>query len=290
MKYTETKLRGNKQVKVNIRLDDECKNGHQAFAITGTVYEKDGRGRWVDVAGSCVHEDIAEFFPEFKPFIRLHLCDYAGVPMYAVENGFYHLTEGFNNTKPGTPEFAAEYCEYYRITSEQFEALNACPSKVQFALALESLGILAQWKAEADLAIAQIEALTGEKFVNTSTRSQYNRPTKEQIDAENKRIAEGYYTAEGQAEREKAAIAFELAKLQKNRNAKLVIVNREYEVKAEVLRVGGVKALDNCIFYTHSNELAFNWKPYGQIDNAEQIIAQLFLPDGVTAKIAEKRS
>lgn len=71
-------------LKVQIRYDDECGNGHNSFAITGDIHVD---GRWQ--AGGCLHEEIAKAFPEFAPLIKWHLFDSTG-PMYYIANTVYH--------------------------------------------------------------------------------------------------------------------------------------------------------------------------------------------------------
>ena len=90
-KIVTTDIKGNPMY-ISIRLDDQCKNGHQDFAITATIYEK-GKPQTDRnmIAGGCCHEEILKAHPELKIFVDLHLCDYSGAPMYAEENGFYHL-------------------------------------------------------------------------------------------------------------------------------------------------------------------------------------------------------
>ncbi len=39
LRHTATKTVGNEVITVKIRLNDECKNGHQDFSITGDIYE-----------------------------------------------------------------------------------------------------------------------------------------------------------------------------------------------------------------------------------------------------------
>src|SRR6187431_1139451 len=101
IRFKISKTIGKETIYVSIRLNDECKNGHQDFSITGNLYEADKpKIDRYNICGGCIHDEIIKFYPEFKQFIDLHLSDYEGIPMYAVENGFYHLTQGFNNTKP----------------------------------------------------------------------------------------------------------------------------------------------------------------------------------------------
>lgn len=58
------------------------------FSITATVYYVGGGS---SRSGQC-HDAIEEFYPnQYSDFIRLHLSDINGVPMYAVENGYYFL-------------------------------------------------------------------------------------------------------------------------------------------------------------------------------------------------------
>ena len=102
---------------VKISLNDECKNGHQDFAITADIYKAGYRSDRYFLAGGCCHDDIIKYFPEFKIFIDLHLCDFEGSPMYPSANGFYHLKNGFNNTTIQNPSFKKEYCDYYKYDS-----------------------------------------------------------------------------------------------------------------------------------------------------------------------------
>lgn len=54
------------------------------FSITADLYE---HGR--DVAGGCMHDEVAEHFPEFAPYIRWHLTSLDG-PMHYLANAIYH--------------------------------------------------------------------------------------------------------------------------------------------------------------------------------------------------------
>lgn len=180
---------------IKIRLNDECKNGHQDFSITGTIYEK-GKAL-IDknmVSGGAIGDKIALNFPKFAIFNRLHLCDYKGIPMHCSANGFYHLKNGFNSKSTGE-EFKNEYCEYYRITPAQFEELKNSENEIQFALKLENLGIFEQWENEANKAIKLLESLTGDEFIIDSTKTNYYKPKTEAIIEEIERQKNGYILA-----------------------------------------------------------------------------------------------
>jgi len=283
---TTTDIEGNPMT-IKIRLNDECKNGHQDFSITGDIYQK-GKPK-IDryyLSGGCIHEDILKVMPELQIFVNLHLCDYEGIPMYAVENGFYHLTNGFNKTKIEDKTFKIEFCEYYRIDAMQFDVLSTSKNQLQYALLLQSLGILAQWKIEANKAIELMENFTGKTFLVDSVKTQYHAPTLEQINEENKKQLEGYYTIEAENEREKSRQGEILKKLADDRDKAIKKHTNEYEVKKAVLLIGGEKALKNCIFYNHSNELSFNWRNYDNISNEliEKIKAEIKLPKGCIIK------
>lgn len=284
LSHTATKVVGNESITVKIRLNDECKNGHQDFSITGDIYEA-GKPRYdrYFIAGGYIHDDIAKHFPEFMPFIRLHLCDYKGIPMHPTANGFYHLRNGFNRTPVTDANFPAEYCEYYRITDAQFNALNKSENELQFALNLRDLGILAQWEEEANKAIKYLEELTGKKFVVDSKKTQLIWPSDEKFKEEEERQKSGYYTEEAKAKREEERKQAEFSAIEKERATVLAKVNLEYDVKTEVLKKGGTRALKNCIFYNHSKTLAFNWRNYDNIPESEvaEIISKLELPEGV---------
>jgi hypothetical protein len=72
---------GNKttgKIYVKIRLDDQCKNGHQDFAITGDIYAGSGKADRNHLTGGCIHEEIVKHFSSFKSFILAVDDDKAG--------------------------------------------------------------------------------------------------------------------------------------------------------------------------------------------------------------------
>jgi len=268
---------------IKIRLNDECKNGHQDFSITGDIYQKDKpkTDRYF-ISGGCIHEEILKAKPELKIFVDLHLCDYKGIPMHASANGFYHLRNGFNKTKPEDSGFRAKYCEYYRISPIQFDALNECHNELQFSLQLQNLGILAQWEQQANKAIKLLEEMTGKQFLVDSKRTQYVAPTPEAIAEEEERQRTGYYTPEAAKQREFDKRDKLLAKLRAELDKQIAKHTLEYEVKTQVLIIGGEKALKNCIFYDSSKTLTFNWLSYDLISDElyNKIASEITLPEG----------
>lgn len=86
LKYHTFQIKHAYSISIDIRLSDDCWNGHADFAITGNFHDYKNGGNCC----GCIHEIILHFFPEFKPFIDLHLCDAKGAPMSAAANGLYH--------------------------------------------------------------------------------------------------------------------------------------------------------------------------------------------------------
>jgi len=286
-----TKDKDGNTMRIKIRLNDECKNGHQDFSITADIWEKGkplSDRYWI--AGGCCHDEILAAHPELKTFVDLHLCDYKGIPMYAVENGFYHLREGFTDSKPGTKDFKNKFCKYYRIGEAQFDVLNLSENKTQYAIHLQNMSILEQWSNQANIAIEQLEQMTSKKFLVDSKRTQFNAPTKEELAEELNRQESGYYTQEAKEERIKSEKEKELADLENEFEIKINKLKTEEIVLKEVLKVGGKEALKNCIYYSHSNTLAFNWKGYDSIPDEllNNIIAKLNLPEGIAIENKRK--
>ena len=149
---------------INIRLDDECNNGHMDFSITGSGWYKNSRTQGANVCG-CVHEEILKFRPDLKIFVALHLSDAHGAPMYAVENGYYH----FINSPLSVFE---NYMRIDYATSKVFLDSNLKISKDKrvFTNLIVELGIDKAWQIDANQGIELLESLTGQTFVDTSRR------------------------------------------------------------------------------------------------------------------------
>lgn len=97
--FNEPGYKKGSRITVEVRFDDNCRNGHQSFAITGHVQEPGARD-WS--TGGCIHEEIAKYFPEFAGLIRWHLMD-TDSPMHYVANAMYHASNRANGYAAGEP-------------------------------------------------------------------------------------------------------------------------------------------------------------------------------------------
>ena len=163
-------------IDIQINLDDDCNNGHPDFSITGTS-TREGWG--------CIHDTILKFRPDFKLFTDLHMSDHNGAPMFAVENGFYFL---WRFTKPHEEQIANTQ-HHLRCSREVVEKLLKHQTKDWFSYVLETEGVIDQWKAEANTAIATLEKLTGETWDRSY---EWPRQNYTPLTAERKKWMEAY--------------------------------------------------------------------------------------------------
>jgi len=286
LRFTDNRIGKNgEQWTIKIRLNDECRNGHQDFSITGTCWEagKAKIDRYMIHGGAC-GDEISVLFPEYEIFNRLHLCDYMGIPMHCSANGYYHMNKGFNSKSTGE-SFAKEYCDYYRISRAQFQVLRQAESETHFAMLLESERIFEQWKAEADLAIKKLEELTGNEFVVDSVKTQYHQPSDEKIAEETERLKNGYYSTGAKQDRVLEAEKKKLQAIDEKEESEIQKIRLEYKIK-RILFGAGEKAYENYIFYSHTNTIKFNWRGFGDEMSADEILEaknkiEKLLPEGV---------
>ena len=108
--------RSNKNYTKNITMNvtvKMSKTNREYFSIT---YEALWRGR-VESWGAG-HDTIRKYFGnQFDDVIPLHLADSDGVPMHALENGFYYL----QNPEEFGPEVTANH---FRISLDEVEELR----------------------------------------------------------------------------------------------------------------------------------------------------------------------
>jgi hypothetical protein len=104
-------------------------------------------------SGGCNHELIMKHAPEFKDLIDLHLSDIDGVPMHALENGWYWM--GRTKWEKGNVKNLAEH---FRVSEAIAEDMINDPT-----ITKESLGreieeyYKPRWKAEAEAAIKKFK-------------------------------------------------------------------------------------------------------------------------------------
>lgn len=82
-------------VVAEVRFDDKCKNGQNSLAITGHGWEGHVKPHDWDFGG-CIHEIIAQVFPELAHLIQWHLFDTRG-PMHYIANTIYHASDCDHN-------------------------------------------------------------------------------------------------------------------------------------------------------------------------------------------------
>lgn len=186
------------RIDVKIQLTDECKNGVCHWSITADIYGKRQNGRFVWCSGGCCHNEISKHFPEFSKFVALHLSDCYGAPLYAVENGYYHMKNSSKET----------VIDYLRITETEYNLLCQSGDKQHFKYLLYAMGIVNRWNEESKAAIKDLEALTGNEWVNPyeydKERKHIEAFTDEEAAEFNERIESGYYTPEAIQARKKA--------------------------------------------------------------------------------------
>lgn len=273
LRHSFTIIKGNEKTVIKISLDDTCRNGHEDFSLTADIYGKRGDGQWQDVGGGCCHDHILALRPDLKPFADLHLSDVAGVPMHAFANAFYWFA-GFNgglgqeyHGGSGSCGKSAEDCR--RIFSEHIRAgalevdgiVSDCPrTEQELQAVLEDMGFPAHWKAQADAAIAQLEKWTGAKFESEATRKGFEPLTAEVRQQIQERRASGYYEPEQVAKRD-------AANAEKRKATRLADIRADFDRQSAkagaklMVKLYVAERFErlNCIYYTHTNELSFNW-------------------------------
>lgn len=269
-----------------VSLDDDCKNGMCDFSVTGSLYIKKGNGHFYEHSFGCLHEEINKHMKDLQVFTRLHLSNHYGQPMYPVENGFYHL---FKSDKKVA-------MEYLRITEKEYEKLHAVNDKLYFKNMLFQLGIVARWANEANEAIKELEALTGNTWVNPyspETERFSLTLTDEEANEFAKRTNEGFYTPENVEKREREQVEAEREakrdELVKRFDDSIRKIETERKVLLYLFDLG--VNLEHVIYYDHNNTVEFNWRPYKSNQMTEQVFNELMcridysqLPEGIKFK------
>lgn len=132
----------NAAMTVTVRYDDQCGNGHNAFAITAEV-RRPRRSRIE--AGGCMHAEIARLFPELAPYIKWHLVSSDG-PMHYIANTVYMAGEG----KPRDLNLARQAAVWPDASDAELMSDNLAERlaarlpalMLEFKAAVESLGFV----------------------------------------------------------------------------------------------------------------------------------------------------
>ena len=134
----------------NVRFDNECKNGHNTFAITADLYEETRRNGEPSVVNSrgekryltscgCQHDLVAIHFPELAPLIKWHLTSTDG-PMYYVADTVYHAQKG--QLDYARKSAVAPDATLAELSDESWLLARLPALMVEFRAAVESLGFV----------------------------------------------------------------------------------------------------------------------------------------------------
>tara|TARA_R110002020_G_scaffold168531_1_gene357375 strand:+ start:54 stop:518 length:465 start_codon:yes stop_codon:yes gene_type:complete len=126
------------RIRVELRYDDDCGNGHNSFGITADIVEK-VNGRWRESMGGCCHDEIVEVFPEFADLIKWHLCSSDG-PLHYIANTTYLASD-----KEPRLEAARSSAIWPEATLEQLQDKEVLEARLpalleEFKSAMEQLG------------------------------------------------------------------------------------------------------------------------------------------------------
>lgn len=253
----EKKIGEREVIRVNIRLSDECNNGFNEFAITGDIY-KNNKFQM----GGCIHEEILKHFPEFKIFVDLHLRDIKGVPMYPVVNGYYFLKNSSINVLQ----------KHLRCNDEELNIIKKATSEKEFAYLIHKCGIIKKWEEEAEKGIKELEKLTEKEFENNKDYRDKELLTIEEIKEFEEKDINGYFSTDQVNERielqETEKREKRIKELEEEKRQKIEKIENEYKIYLHLAEITDCK---NYIYYSHKNEVVFNWLNYNTISQEEFI-------------------
>jgi hypothetical protein len=122
---------------LNIRWDDDCRNGHNSFAITLAIYSGKTTATRMIAAG-CQHDLVVKHFPAYKHLIKWHAVS-SDEPMYYVANTVYHAEQG-------NAAYAASTAVWPKL--ETNTALLSDPIALTAALTTRLPALMAEFKEE----------------------------------------------------------------------------------------------------------------------------------------------
>lgn len=134
-------------IKVIVVLSKHKGNEFPYFSVTAEERTQSGRL----VSCGCIHDEIEKAYPkQYTDLIQMHLADINGVPMYAVENGYYYL-EIARGDKEGNYTFdtVAKHLRISKLKATQIKDFTL----EEFTAFVEAQK--PRWKQEADEIIAK---------------------------------------------------------------------------------------------------------------------------------------
>lgn len=228
--YEKKKKIGDLKVEVRAGLDYSKGNKYPYWSVTGWI--KEGTGKFKTERGGAIGESILEYFPEIAPFVPLHLSDGKGVPMFAIENGWYYkIAKNRSMLK-----------DHLRLTDKETDILMNAEDKQSFRYVICSRDIDKRWKKESDEAIRLLEELTGQKLEATEEELGEIIMTEEEIEEMDDKIMSGYYNSENiysrEYEKQKEDREIALDDIQKNKNKRIAEAECMAKLEADMIRAG----------------------------------------------------
>lgn len=264
--YKCSKEVNDKIVYVTIKLNDERKNGHNDFSITGKVYQK-GKPKTDKymISCGCCHDEILEAFPEFKLFVNLHLCSSDGYPLFLGQNAAYWISIGddekaMNNLRCDSDMYDKLYPYYI--------------DNLLFKKAISDYGLLDIWSEQAKKAISYLERLTGNEFVENKHVPFFSEKEIELIENGSATLDSILNKRESEKQEKRAK---QIEEIEKEYSEQIAGAELEKKVRLLMLDFNS----DNWIWYTHSNSLCFNWKYYERKVTKEEV--ELFMKENNVA-------
>lgn len=252
MKTNELIYKCNKEVNdtvvyVTIKLNDECKNGNNDFSVTGSVYQK-GKPKTDKymICCGCCHDEILEAFPEFKMFVDLHFCSSDGYPMSLGLNAAYWISIG--EDEKAMNDLRCDSDMYDKLYPYYIDGLL-------FKKAIADYGLLDIWSEQAKKAIAYLEKLTGNEFIEDKHVPFFSEKEIELIESGKVTLEAVWRKREIEKQEKRIRQISEIEKKYSER-----IKDAEMEKKICLLMLDFDS--ENWIWYDHSNTLCFNWKSY----------------------------
>ena len=260
---------------ISIRLNDECKNGHEDFSMTADFWKVGSpRNDRTWEMGGCCHEEILKIRPDLKLFVQLHLNQFNGYPMYYFENGFYHL-EHMEKER---------FLEIMLVDEKDYDTLPLAKNVNEFAYLMIQIGNDKKWEELAKKGIAQMEEWTGKVFESKATKA-YNIEKYRAL-----KIDADWFKNENVEEREKQKFLDKKEKLkndfQQKAEHEIAKIKFDLDIKLQFFEMGYLQ-LDNMIIYSHNKTIVLNWKEshYStycykfDVDDYNKILTTLKVPE-----------